>query len=472
MAPYRVLRKVFARLGALLCAGAFLYAGPVLAISNDSAIAPDRGPVAQEVLRTPAGSVGAVSVALPADGLLYEHIETVKRANSTPEWGLKALQIGVGRSVAPVFEASSSSLRWERVEGGMAAHWRVSSGGAKALRIGLQAMFVPQGAELRFAGEDGAGTVYGPYRVEDIVAMGSMYWSPVLEGEHAIVEIFVADGAVPSDVSLRITQVSHLFASLQDPNLDAAVKVGESGPCEVDLICRSATDPALASAGRAVARMAFTSSGGGTGYCTGTLLNPIGGSFIPYFYSANHCISTQSVASTLTTHWFYERTVCGSGNPGYTQLTGGATLLFNNATSDALLLRLNGTPPSGAVYAGWDSATVTNGTPIVAIHHPATDVKKVSLGTIGGFSAYGGGAGSTHIIALWNGLSTGVTEGGSSGSGIFTAVGSPPSSYRLRGGLHGGPSSCSATGAALRDYYSRFDHAYPSISQYLNPPTS
>jgi len=38
----------------------------------------------------------------------------------------------------------------------------------------------------------------------------------------------------------------------------------------------------------------------------------------------------------------------------------------------------------------------------------------------------------------------GVTEGGSSGSGIFTAVGSPATDYRLRGGLWGGLSYCGA----------------------------
>ena len=109
---------------------------------------------------------------------------------------------------------------------------------------------------------------------------------------------------------------------------------------------------------------------------------------------------------------------------------------------------------------------------LTAVHHPAGDWKKVSLGSMGGFSAYGGGSGDSHLIALWNSTATGVTEGGSSGSGIFSAVGSPASEYRLRGGLHGGPSSCSATGADLRDYYSRFDRAYSFLSQYLNPGTT
>ena len=42
----------------------------------------------------------------------------------------------------------------------------------------------------------------------------------------------------------------------------------------------------------------------------------------------------------------------------------------------------------------------------------------------------------------------------------------PVTSYQLRGGLLGGPSSCDPA-ADRRDYYSRFDQAYPQISAYL-----
>mgnify|MGYP000368440558 CR=1 FL=1 len=472
MAHSSIRRNCFAVVTrGLLFVAALSSASPAFAVWNTYAIAPGPEAAARpELLQLPPGSPSASTVRLEADATLESRILALKRANSVSE--TKVLQIGVGRDVPQVPEASSAALRWERVAGGMAAQWRVSSLGARALRIGLEATYLPPGAQLRFSGEDGAGTVYGPFAATDIFAMGPIYWSPVLEGDSAIVEVFVADGASYGEVFMAIARVSHLFASPRDANIDTAAKVGESGACEVDLICRSATDAALATVGRAVARMTFTTSTGGTALCTGTLLNPRGGSLIPYFYSANHCISTQSSASTLATHWFYDRTVCGSGSPGYTQLTGGATLLYADATSDVLLLRLNSTPPAGAVYAGWDEASLASGTATTAVHHPAGDVKKVSIGTSGGFSAYGGGPGSTHIVALWNSTATGVTEGGSSGSGLFTAVGSPATEYRLRGGLHGGPSSCSATGTALRDYYSRFDQAYPSMSQYLNPATT
>ncbi len=409
---------------------------------------------------------------LEADETLLHQIQALKNANSAA--GTKVLRIGVGRDVPASAQARSEGLQWARVNGGYAAHWRVSSPQARALRVGIDPLVLPPRTELRFAGDDGAGTVYGPFAVSEIFAPGTTYWSPVLESETAIVEVFVPDGDAPGEVVMGVTRVSHLFASPRDADVERAAKIGESQSCERDLICLSATNAALASVGKAVARMTFVDSVTGQSLlCTGTLLNPRSGTLTPYFYSANHCIGNQATATTLTTHWFYDRASCGTGGVGssYVQVAGGATLLYANATSDVLFLRLNSSPPAGAVYAGWDEATLAVNTATTAVHHPAGDVKKVSLGSFTRFSAYGGGVGSgtTHLFVMWNSTATGVTEGGSSGSGIFTAVGSPESEYRLRGGLHGGLSSCTATGAALSDYYSRFDQAYPSIAQYLDP---
>jgi lysyl endopeptidase len=434
---------------------------------NFSAQAPDTGKgMRQEWLRMAPGmtkaSVVSLGVADDAD------IEMVRHANA--DASNKRLQIGIGREVPRSAAASSASLDWQAVSGGMAAHWMVSSAGARAIRIGLDVARLAPSAEVRFAGNGGAGTVYGPYSIADLTSAQGTWWSPVLEDDSALVEVFVGDRVAVADVSISIALVSHLFASPTAPNIDALAKASQA--CEVNLICLSASNAALANIGKSVAKMTFSDGlGGGTFLCTGTLLNPSDGSFTPYFYSAAHCMSTQAAASTLTTHWFYDAASCAGTTAGssYEQLAGGATLLYVNTTSDVLFLRLNSMPPSAATYAGWNSSTLSNGVALTAVHHPAGDIKKVSLGTMGGFSGYLGGAGSDHLISLWNSTATGVTEGGSSGSGIFSSTGSD---YQLRGGLHGGPSNCTATGADLRDYYSRFDQAYPNISQYLSPPAS
>ena len=74
--------------------------------------------------------------------------------------------------------------------------------------------------------------------------------------------------------------------------------------------------------------------------------------------------------------------------------------------------------------------------------------------------------GSSFIQMIW---SQGVTEPGSSGSGLFTLDASS-SFLELRGGLYGGASSCNKPQGV--DDYSRLDVALPLLAQYLTPGTT
>jgi hypothetical protein len=438
----------------LIVAG-IVAAVPCVAQSMDSWSSPrTETSAAAAAFRTTIGSIPVSKLRLNA--IDPAEIAKAKRENSSSN---KRLQIGIGRDVAleAIAESAASAVFWAPVPGGIAAHWEISSPGAQSLRVGLAVRSISPGVEIRFAGT-ASTVVYGPFSAGEVSA-GAIYWSPVLSGESGIMEIFVADGVPQPDIS--IARVSHLFADPADPNVERLAKDG-SESCEVDLVCRAATDSTLALIGNAVAKMTFSDGlGGSTFLCTGTLLNSTE-TGTPYFYSANHCISTQASATTLTTHWFYDRTGCGSGtsSPSYVQLSGGATLLYNNQSADALLLRLNRTPPGGATFAGWNAGTLASGTPVTAVHHPRGDWKKVSLGNMTGFLT-DLDLGGSFIRVDWT---SGVTEGGSSGSGIFVGT-----NYQLRGGLLGGPSSCAATPSQRYDKYSRFDQIYSAIERYLNP---
>jgi lysyl endopeptidase len=166
----------------------------------------------------------------------------------------------------------------------------------------------------------------------------------------------------------------------------------------------------------------------------------------------------------LQTYWFYQVTTCNGSTVSSSArtLTGGAYLRHNNRSRDTALLELKTAPPSGAIYAGWNSSAIAaTNTAIEGIHHPAGDVKKYSLGTVTLLSGNIDGLGPFYRVR-WT---TGVTEGGSSGSGLFTVSGT--GSYQLRGGLYGGTSYCSAPSDP--DYYSRLADVYSSISSYLTP---
>jgi hypothetical protein len=398
-------------------------------------------------------------------------LQSVRERNSRVDSDPKAFQIGVDRLIADsTQDKASPELTWQELPtGAHLTRFAVTSPGAEALRVGLALQALPENAELRFFADGGLRSVVPAVTGGEIKRQlsASVYWTPVTPGERQTVEIYLPPlprENAPAAVHFTVDRVAHLFASPYG-NLDG-LKVSDF--CEIDANCVSNPSQAYLNAKNAVARMSFQD--GGSFVCTGTLLNDtVSSTFIPYFYSANHCISTQAVANTLVTFWFEESTSCGSGVAGpRTQVSGGAALLYNNAATDALLLRLNSPAPTAAAFEGWDAAPIASNVSILVLHHPAGDVKKVTQGLTTGFGTYNG-AGS-FIRA---GYTSASTEGGSSGAGLLTFA---SGQYYLRGGLYGGSASCSNTGSvstpANTDAYSRFDVVYPNIAQFLNPGTT
>jgi hypothetical protein len=107
---------------------------------------------------------------------------------------------------------------------------------------------------------------------------------------------------------------------------------------------------------------------------------------------------------------------------------------------------------------------------VTGIHHPGGDLKKISQGAVTAGNPFRTISISTsfqqasYVEVRWT---DGVTEQGSSGSGIFNRpTASEP--YFFRGSLWGGVSSCSA--ATEPDYYSRMDQYYSAqLAQFLAP---
>ncbi|MBC7622548.1 MAG: hypothetical protein H7232_04090 [Aeromicrobium sp.] len=412
-----------------------------------------------------------------------ERIEQAKVANLNKY--RKATQIGITQlATDEAFDASAVSLRWmANVSGGYVAQLKARSPGAVATRVAIQVANLPAGSELRFAGSDAPSNVIHTASLNEILSSldeSGRYWTPMTEGDTQLIEVFApsnADGA-----RVFVAAISHIFASASDNFRSATQLKGASGACNVDAICAAQT-AGFVNAKNSVAHMVFQ-AGCGTGgtlascICTGTLLNDtVAATQVPYFYGANHCISKQSEASTLITYWNYDNPVCGGADISRTQanvLQGGADLLYADQPTDVLLLGLRSTPPLTAFFGGWDAAAITASAPVTILHHPAGDPKKVTLGqtlTSSPFTALSDMGNSSYITPTYT---SGVTEGGSSGSGVFTLTNG---SYFLRGGLLGGPSSCATANdpanPSNRDYYSRFDLAYPALKQWLDPtPTT
>ena len=114
--------------------------------------------------------------------------------------------------------------------------------------------------------------------VKEGVSGAGLFWSPVIEGDTAGVEIFVPAAIEPGNVRFTLGDVSHLVASAMDAE---AFQDKSSGWCEVNVACYSST---WGSTAKAVAKIIFT-SGGSSYLCTGTLLNDSGSEHLQALFS-------------------------------------------------------------------------------------------------------------------------------------------------------------------------------------------
>ena len=401
------------------------------------------------------------------------------------------LQIGQGRAVQATASPAdlADQLRWNTLaDGTQVAALAFSADGAQAIRLGVLARRVPAGAVLRFYGADGADVVEMPAaqleQLRQINEEGGlsgddarMVWGATTAGSVSVLEVQLPAGADAGQLQLAVPQLAHFTQTVQQAMQQPAkvMNIGSSGGCNLNVVC----EPELQAESRAVAKMSFVS--GGTPYlCTGTLMNDAKASRTPYFLTANHCISTQAEASTLTTYWFFRAATCDNPtqpDPAMTYISTGAKLLYTETASDATLLQLNFQIPEekGVVYAGsYFGAGLTQGTGVTGVHNPAGDLQKYSVGSVTGYAtctSTGNGvfncpsANSSTGQMYMVGWKQGTTEGGSSGSAIFAQLGKK---RYVTGTLTAGSASCLNPNGT--DNYGRFDRAYSrGIKAYLNP---
>lgn len=375
--------------------------------------------------------------------------ETVIAAIEAKSSGASPDRRGVRVGSVRAVEKSARAPAWEKVDGGWVMRFALESAGAVGLRARLA---LPQGmAGAQVVARGTSGAVAGA----DIE--GAEAWTPWTEGGRQEVEVFsrslpLAAAAVEAIVHFDVSPLAKASA----------------GSCSPDVTCNSGDavrDAAIAERSRSVALVSFV-EGTEARVCTGTLLNT---EKFPaaYLVTANHCIATAAAASSVTTLWYNEAISCGATavNPAVQQVAGGATLVYTSHGADSTLLQLKGTPPAGAVFAGWNAARLVTGEEVVSISHPQGDLKKFALGTEKGELLVRNYPQDMYGVSF----TRGVTEGGSSGSGLYTLAGG---TLQLRGILSG---STLRSGAVLscenadveEALYGRFEIFHPQIADYI-----
>ncbi|HEU4510023.1 MAG TPA: PQQ-binding-like beta-propeller repeat protein [Pyrinomonadaceae bacterium] len=358
--------------------------------------------------------------------------------------GDKFLQIGVVRPLTTPLDALSDSTLYTVAEGYLRVAGVVSEG-AVAVRVQFKDMSLPAGARVFVYSATNPLEFYGPYDGSEASEDGT-FWTPPVRGDTAIIEYFTPTKTGSEKTPFKVLSIAHVY---KDITFEAA-----AGSCNLEV------SPDWQNVAKSVGRVDFV-SGGAVGSCTGTLLNNVANDQKPYFLTANHCISTQNEAQSVTVYWNYNT---GDNPPGGTPSTSGANLLATGTSSDFTLLFLTGSLPGGLFFSGTDSSAFNATAASAGIHHPEASHKRISFGTARQPNAGNCPPGQQCLRVDW---SSGVTEPGSSGSGIWIGSPSDPGGPRLIGNLIGGVSACGAAPSNMWDVYGRFSVTYPSIATFL-----
>jgi len=354
----------------------------------------------------------------------------------------KIPRIGVVRSLDRLFNPLSNGKLYRVVEGDVRVMEVVSE---KALytRVHFRGMSLPVGARVFVYSLKNADEFYGPYEGRGPSEDGT-FWTPPMAGEGVVIEYFTPSGqAEGARTPFKVSDISHIFTDVASP---------EAGSCNVEVPAQ------WANLAKSVGLLDFI-TGNNEALCTGTLLNDQASDQIPYLLTANHCISTQAEAQSLRVYWNYNS---GDSPPPLTPFTDGASLLVTGTRSDFTFVRLTGALPGGLFFSGWNASAVPVATSVTGIHHPDGSHKRISFGTTNANCTPGLPlpflcSDFTHV-----GWSSGVTEPGSSGSGLWTG---PADNPQLVGTLTGGTDSCSNPTGNVE--YGSFSVSYPNIASFL-----
>lgn len=374
-----------------------------------------------------------------------------------------------------------NSGAWETVDADtLVWRLRLESREALSLNFGFTEYRMPTGGRMLVypAGltRQADPSLVRVYTDADNEAHGQL-WTSIVPSDQAVVEV-VVPRARAGDLKLRLSRVNHDYVGFGRIARETALianEKGVSGACNIDVVCPAGDG--FRDEIRAVG--AYTRFG--TLYCSGSLVNNTANDRRMLFLTAHHCsMGTAAAAASIVVYWNYQNSTCrvpGSvasgqnGDGSLAQNQSGAVVRATYAASDFTLLELDdpADPAFDLYWAGWDRRN-TSFPGATSIHHPRVAEKRIThsvdpLQISGYFSG-----GSSHLHVFWAPGGIGTTEGGSSGSPLYSPQG------RVIGQLHGGLASCSTTGANHSDYYGRIFTSWTGggssasrLSDWLDP---
>ncbi|MFT5336413.1 MAG: lysyl endopeptidase [Sphingobacteriales bacterium] len=332
--------------------------------------------------------------------------------------------------------------------------WEINFPKAKSINLYFDVFTLGSGASMFIHQGDFKDRI-GAFTAKNNKINNAFSTVPVL-GSKVVVELTESKGNWGNS-DLHLAQVTGAYQKM-------GKSFGESGSCNINVECPIGAD--FNNQKRSVILLLSN----GNELCTGTLLNNTLQNGRPLVMTAEHC--KNSNVNNWVFIFDYKSPNCSPNQDGnYDKSVSGGSVLAENDGQDMLLLEMSEEPPISycVYYSGWDrSGSVPSGSTF-GLHHPSGDVMKISetKTTLLKSDYFGGGGNNWWRVMAWD---EGTTEGGSSGSGIFTEGG------LFIGHLTGGNASCNSTSDP--DFYSRLDtdwegnFAGERVKDHLDPTNS
>lgn len=353
-----------------------------------------------------------------------------------------------GRRILVDWSMENNGTWFELDDGSRLWKMKVQAPGALSLEVFFDDFYLPEGAEFYLYSID--GLQYEGAHTSANNPESGYYSTGMIHSETVILEYFE-----PSEVTdiarIDIQDVGYRYRDLTPQGSRG------SDDCQVDINCPEGDD--WQDQKKGAVRLRVSVSGGGTFWCSGSLMNNTAGDCKPYVLSAFHCIDqlldNMSDFEQLRFYFNFERPDCFDGNaPAGQQVMGCSIAARSNSASgsgsDFVLLELLDEIPEfyEPYWNGWNlqSTTISGGG--VGIHHPSGDSKKISTSTSNFVTTtWNFGGAQAYWRVFWSETESGhgVTEGGSSGSPLFDSNG------LVVGTLTGGASFCNSVQPGGKD---------------------
>lgn len=384
--------------------------------------------------------------------------ERVHYANEAKQTGYKVGQYGTPHEVQlNFFKVSQKTVL---PNGNTLYQYRIKSKEAVSLNVIFSKFHLAEGTTLHIIAA-GSSEYIGAYTSLNN-SIAAKLGTDLLYSDDIIVEVN-EPAANKNKSELEIGSIIHGFTHL-GALMDKALN--SSGSCNFDVNCPQGKGWEIC---RNSVGMIMNGSGG---FCSGAMVNNTAGTNTPYFLTAHHCGNDPS-AWIFRFRWESPegQEDCATSSPSVNgptdRIINGAIARSNSDLSDFKLVELNSVPDPTwqVIYAGWDRGNQP-ALSSAGIHHPAGDIKKISISNQAAVSnTYNTALPNGHWKILWD---EGVTEGGSSGSPIFNEK------RRIVGQLNGGASGCFSSNQS--DSYGKFFFSWTGkntsstrLSDWLDP---